>query len=50
VLGSLFFAGKNRSGVAMQQLPAEDVERKVAPDSLFEKAFDLLCNIAREQR
>jgi hypothetical protein len=50
VIGSLFFAGKNRSGVAMQNLPSEDVERKLVPNSPFEKAFDMLCKIAREQK
>jgi hypothetical protein len=50
VLGSLFFAGKNRSGVAMKNLPPEDVERKLVPNSPFEKAFDMLCKVAMEQK
>jgi hypothetical protein len=50
VLGSLFFAGKNRSGMAMESTPPEDVERKLVPNSPFEKAFDMLCNIARGQK
>ena len=50
VLGSLFYAGKNRSGVPMQSLPAEEIERKVVPNSHFEKAFDMLCKIAMEQK
>ena len=49
-LGTLFFAGKNRSGVAMKQLPPENVERTLVPNSAFEKAFDMLCKIAREQK
>lgn len=47
VLGSLFFAGKDRTGVAMNNLPAETVERKLVKNSPFEKAFDMLCKIAR---
>jgi hypothetical protein len=50
VLGALFFAEKNRSGMAMKNLPAENVERKLVKDSPFEKAFDMLCKIAREQK
>ncbi len=50
VLGSLFFAGKNRSGMAMQSTPPEDVERKIVSNSPFEKAFDMLCQIARKQK
>jgi hypothetical protein len=50
VLGHLFFAGKNRSGVAMQSMPPEDVERNLVPNSPFEKAFDMLCKIARDQK
>ena len=50
VLGSLFFAGKNRSGMAMESTPPENVERKLVPNSPFEKAFDMLCKIAREQK
>ena len=49
-LGSLFFAGKNRSGVAMQSLPPEEVERKLVPNSPFEKVFGMLCKIAEVQR
>ena len=30
-LGTLFFAGKNRSGVAMKQLPPDNVERTLVP-------------------
>ena len=50
VLGSLFFAGKNRSGEAMKSLPPEDVERKLVPGSPFEKAFEMLCRVATEQK
>jgi len=50
VLGTLFFTGKNRSGVAMKNLPAENVERKVIPGSAFEKAFDMLCATAEGQK
>jgi hypothetical protein len=46
LLGSLFFAGKNRSGMAMDSTSPEDVERKLVPNSPFEKAFDMLCGIA----
>ncbi len=49
-LGSLFFAGKNRSGLPMQDVPAENVERTLVPNSPFEKAFDMLCKIATEQK
>ena len=49
VLGTLFFAGKNRSGQAMKELPSEDVERKLVPGSPFEKAFDILCKVAQSQ-
>jgi hypothetical protein len=48
VLGHLFFAGKNRSGVAMHSMPPEDVERTLVPNSPFEKAFDMLCKIAEQ--
>lgn len=50
VLGSLFFAGKNRSGMPMESTPPENVERKLVPNSPFEKAFDMLCKIATEQK
>ncbi len=50
VLGSLYFAGKNRDGEAMKQLPPENVERRVVPRSPFEKAFDVLCRIAMERK
>ncbi len=50
VLGSIFFSRKNRSGIAMESTPAENVERTLVPNSPFEKAFDLLCKIAREQK
>jgi len=49
VLGTLFFAGKDRSGVAMKAMPAENIERKLVPKSAFEKAFDMLCKIARSR-
>ncbi|WP_445367204.1 hypothetical protein ACH5Y9_19125 [Methylomonas sp. BW4-1] len=48
--GSLFFAGKNRSGMAMEDTPPENFERKLVSNSPFEKAFDMLCNIARAQK
>lgn len=47
ILGSLFFAEKNRAGVAMRQVPAENIERKLVKDSPFEKAFNELCKIAK---
>lgn len=50
VLGTLFFAGKNRSGVAMKSLPGDSVERKLIAGSAFEKAFDLLCATAEGQK
>ena|GEM_PF-3792310 len=50
VLGSVLFAGKNRSGIAMESTPADNLERKLAPNSPIEKAFDVLCAIAREQK
>lgn len=50
VLGTLYFAGKNRSGAAMNSTAPEDVERKLDPNSAFEKAFDRLCQIATEQK
>lgn len=50
VLGSVFFAGKNRSGVAMDSTPAENVEKKLVTGSPVEKAFNMLCAIAREQK
>jgi hypothetical protein len=28
----------------------ENAERELVPNSRFEKAFDLLCNIAREKK
>jgi hypothetical protein len=49
-LGSLFFADRNRSGLPMQKVPAENVERKLVPNSPFEKAFDMLCKIATMQK
>ena len=49
VLGSLFFAGKNRSGMAMENIPPEEFERKLVPSSPFEKAFDMLCTAVRDQ-
>jgi hypothetical protein len=48
VRGSLLFSGKNRSGMAMESTPPEDFERKLVPNSPFEKAFEMLCKIARE--
>ena len=50
VLGSLFFVGKNRSGMPMESTPPENVERKLVPNSPFEKGFDMLCKIATEQK
>jgi hypothetical protein len=50
LLGSLFFAGKNRSGMAMDSTPAENIERKLVPNSPFEKAFNMLCKIAKEKK
>lgn len=50
VLYSLFFAGKNRSGMPTGSLPPENVERKLISNSPFEKAFNMLCKIAREQK
>jgi hypothetical protein len=50
VLGTRFFAGKNRSGIAMKDMPPDEVERKLAPNTPFEKAFDMLCEIAKEQK
>jgi Surface-adhesin protein E len=49
VLGHLFFAGKNRSGMAMESTPPEDFERELVPNSPFEKAFDMLCKPAKER-
>lgn len=49
-LGSIFFAGKNRSGVAIQNMPPEEIEKKLVPNSPFEKAFDLLCKTAKNQK
>lgn len=46
VLGSLYYQGKNRSGIPMQSTPAEDFERKLVPGSVLEKAFDMLCKLA----
>lgn len=50
VLGALFFAGKDRSGMAMQNMPPENIERKLVKNSPFEKAFDMLCKTAKEQK
>lgn len=50
VLGSLFFAGKDRTGVVVQNMPAENVERRLVKNSPFEKAFDFLCKTAKEQK
>jgi hypothetical protein len=50
VLGSVFFAEKNRSGVAMQSTQAENIEKKLVPGSPIEKALTMLCTLAREQR
>jgi hypothetical protein len=50
VLGSLSFSGKNRSGTPSESTPPENVERKLVPSSPFEKAFDMLCKIAAEQK
>ncbi|WP_132038634.1 surface-adhesin E family protein [Iodobacter fluviatilis] len=47
VLGTLFFAGKNRSGVALNSMPPENIERNLVVNSPFEKAFNLLCKMAR---
>jgi len=44
VLGSVFYAGKNRAGLPQSSLPAEEVIRKVTPDSPFEKAFNMMCS------
>ena len=46
ILGTVFFAGKDRSGLAMNQLPPEEIIRKVTPNSLFAKAFGVLCKTA----
>jgi hypothetical protein len=50
VLGALFFAGKNRSGTALHNTSPESVERKLIPNSPFEKAFNLLCKTARQKK
>jgi hypothetical protein len=49
VISSLFYSEKNRGGYPVGDTGAEDVERKVIPGSPLEKAFDMLCEIAREQ-
>jgi hypothetical protein len=38
-----FYAGKNGSGATLESLPPEVIIRKVAPGSLFEKVFNLMC-------
>ncbi|MFP9230887.1 hypothetical protein A0E43_19280 [Pectobacterium cacticida] len=50
MLGALFFAGKDRSGMTMQNMPPENVKRKLVKNSPFEKAFDMLCKTARKQK
>jgi len=50
VAGVLFFAEKNRGGVMMNSLPPEEIIRKVAKGSSFEKVFNMLCKIAREKK
>lgn len=50
VTGSLFFAGKNRSGMPMENTEQEEFERKLIPGTPFEKAFELLCQTAKEQK
>lgn len=50
VRGSLFFEGKNRTGMPMEDTDSEEFERKLIPGSPFEKAFDLLCQIGKEQK
>jgi hypothetical protein len=50
VIASLFYSGKNRGGYPVGDTGAEDVERKAIPGSPLEKAFDMLCKIAREQK
>jgi len=49
VIGTLFFASKNRSGTVMNNMPPENIVRKLVPNSPLEKAFDLLCQIARKE-
>ena len=49
VRGSLFFTGRNRSGMATESTPPEDFERQLVPNSPFKKAFDMLCTTAREK-
>jgi hypothetical protein len=50
-ISSVFFAGKNRSGTPSEVITEpEVVVRKVIPGSLFEKAFNMLCEIAKEQK
>lgn len=50
-ISSIFFAGKNRSGTPSEVITEpEVVVRKVIPGSLFEKAFNMLCEIAKEQK
>jgi len=36
--------------MTMESTPSENVERKLVPNSPFEKAFDMLCKIASEQK
>jgi len=50
VIDSYFFSKKNRGGYPVGDTGAENVERKVIPGSSLEKAFDMLCNIAREKK
>ncbi|HTF68034.1 MAG TPA: surface-adhesin E family protein, partial [Edaphobacter sp.] len=49
LLGSLYFADKNRAGLAMESSPAEGVERKLIPNSALERAFDMLCKLSSER-
>ena len=49
VLGTLFYAGKNRGGMPMESLPPENVERKLVPNSPLEKAFDMLCESSNKE-
>lgn len=49
LMGSISFAGKDRSGVVMGSTPPETIVRKVVPHSPFEKAFSMLCQIARSK-
>ncbi len=50
MFGALFFTGKNLSGYPIESTGPENFERKLIPGSLFEKAFDILCKIASEQK